>query len=85
MARKTLAPWGNHKGHSMPIAKVKKGKQGKPSPDSSLSGMSYPANKPALWPIEDGLRASPTVPGEAYATKYNEILNKAYTRAGYAG
>lgn len=85
MARKILAPWGNAKGHSQPVAKIKTGRQGKPRPDSSLSGMSYPANKPALWPIEGGLRASATVPSEAYATKYNEILNKAYTRAGYSG
>ena len=85
MSRRILAPWGNHKGHSMPIAKVKTGKQGKCRPDASLSGMSYPANKPALWPIEGGVRASATVPGEAYATKYNAILNRAYTRVGYDG
>lgn len=85
MSRKILAPWGKAKGQALPVAKVRTGKQGKARPDSSLSGMSYPANKPALWPIEGALRASPTAPSEDYATKYNAILNKAYTRCGYNG
>lgn len=85
MARKTLMPWGNAKGHSMSIAKVKKSKLGKSQTDSSRFGMSYPANSPSLWPIEGGLRASPTAPSEAQATKHNEIVNRAYTRTGYSG
>lgn len=80
-----LAPWGKAKGFSQPIAKISKSRLGKARSDSSLSGMRYPANRPALWPIEGALRPSPTVPTEAYATKYNEILNHAYVRAGHEG
>jgi hypothetical protein len=78
-----LAPWGKAKGHAQSIAKVRKTREGSGKPHSSLSGMSYPANKPALWPIEGGMRASATVPTEAYAERYNAILTHAYVRAGH--
>ena len=85
MGRKVLAPWGNNRPMPGNIAKVGHGRRGTARSHPSLNGMSYPANKPALWPIEGKLRASPTAPSEDYATRYNEILNNAYTRAGYAG
>lgn len=85
MARKTLMPWGNAKGHSMSVAKVKNGRLGKSKTDSSRFGMSYPANSPSLWPIDGGKRLSPTAPSEAQATKQNEIINNAYKRVGYSG
>ena len=85
MARKTLMPWGRNTPMRTKAATVSKRRGSSPTPDSSLFGMKYPANKPALWPIEGQKRASATAPTQAQANRHNEIVNNAYTRAGYAG
>lgn len=85
MARKTLMPWGRNTPLRNKTATISKRRGNSPTPDSSLAGMKYPANKPALWPIEGKKRASATAPTEAAAERHNAIVENAYARDDYYG
>lgn len=94
-ARRVLSPWGN----SVPAAKgrgtnavgatVTKARKPrgsstrKPRPDPSLWSIKYPKNDPLAWPIEGGVTGSISGMTQAKADFNNDVVNDAYTRAGY--
>lgn len=82
--KRTLVPWGRVKAQpTVAKPKVTHGKHRKHSSDNTLTGVSYPANKPAYWPIEGEKRRSPTAPTSDNADRHNAIVEGAFTRGGY--
>lgn len=95
LSRKRLGkagkPWGDAVPARFRRKPVNGSSRGKPRPDARLTGLDYPANDPAAWPVDletlhDLAAAGEPLPGaisQAKIDEHNTIVENAYTRAKY--